>query len=175
MNLFTVKKNFTVNVFYASETGLSRDVANIFYNKIKKISINSNFDILNNFFNYQNQEGDLNFLFISTTNQGECPENGKKFFQNYKNIEGKNINYSIISFGDSSYDNFCIIGKDVNRVFTKIGAHNFKKNTIIDDQIDDNEKIEEMIENNLKYIVEYRNNLIKWFIKSMNSSEILHN
>ena len=82
MNLFTVKKNFTVNVFYASETGLSRDVANIFYNKIKKISIKSNFDILNNFFNYQNQEGDLNFLFISTTNQGECPENGKKFFQN---------------------------------------------------------------------------------------------
>ena len=46
MNLFTVKKNFTVNVFYASETGLSRDVANIFYNKIKKISINSNFDII---------------------------------------------------------------------------------------------------------------------------------
>ena len=165
-NLYTVKKNFNIFIFYASQTGLSESVAYNFLQKIKKISQKVNFDILNNFDNYDIEEGDLVFFFISTTNQGYYPYNSKIFYKN------KNLNkffFSILSFGDSSYGNYCIAGKDVERILKKNGAIEFKNMILIDDQKDDNDEITNWIEDSLNNVISYRNKLFRWFTKSMGS------
>ena len=167
-NLYTLKKNFNIFIFYASQTGLSESVAYNFLQKIKKISQKVNFDILNNFDNYDIQEGDLVFFFISTTNQGDYPSNSKIFYKK-KNKNFTKFFFSILSFGDSSYENYCIAGKDAERILKKNGSIQFQKMRLIDDQKDDNDEISNWIEDTCNNVSEYRNKLFMWFTKSMSS------
>jgi sulfite reductase (NADPH) flavoprotein alpha-component len=170
-NLYTLKKNFNIFIFYASQTGLSESVAYAFLQKIKKhkFSQKVNLDILNNFDNYEIQEGDLVFFFISTTNQGGYPSNSKIFYKN-KNKNFNKFFFSILSFGDSSYENYCIAGKDAERILKKNDAIQFQKMCLIDDQKDDNDEISNWIEDTCNNVIKYRNKLFIWFTKSMSSS-----
>lgn len=81
MNFFGVEKQFTIYIFYGSEKGFVKSIANVFFDKLKKESKLSNIklDVINNFFNYTINKGDFIFFLISTTGDGELPENAKKF------------------------------------------------------------------------------------------------
>ena len=168
MEYFNIQKNFTVYIFYGSETGLSKSIADNFFNQMKKLSLYQvKIDVMNNFFNYEINLGDLCFFIISTTGEGEFPKNADEFRRKIRKVKTENIEYSLLALGNSNYKNFCHAGKITDRLLKFSGAHNLNNITLFDDAIDDNDVIEEWMIKNKNYVIEYKNNLFNWFIKSM--------
>lgn len=62
---------------------------------------------------------------VSTHGEGDPPEQARKFFHTIKeNGIGKltNLQYSVCALGDSSYDQFCRAGKDLDEQLNRMGA-----------------------------------------------------
>ena len=173
MNFFGVEKQFTVYIFYGSEKGFVESIANVFLEKLKiKTKLNNiKIDIINNFFNYKINKGDFIFFLISTTGDGELPSNAKNFrklaYKNKDIFNDDTINYSLFAFGDSNYRSFCHAGKTLDRILKSNGGVKFMETEYFDDAIDENQKIELWMENNINYITDYKNNLYDWFVKIM--------
>lgn len=175
LNLFQIQKQFSVYIFYGSEKGFVKSVVDEFEKRLKKETniINIKVDILNNFFNYIINKGDLIFILVSTTGDGELPENALKF----KKLISKNkdffkediIRYSLFAFGDSNYRSFCHAGKIIDRLLKSNGASKFMDTEYHDDAIDENEKIDNWIKKNINYIIDFKDNLFDWFIKAITS------
>ena len=170
MDFYSREKNFTVYIFYASENGFSKSVADNFLIRIKKLSLyNVQIDCLNNFYKYSLKKGDLTFFLISTAGEGEIPSNGIDFYKLINNQKIENLEYSMLAFGNSNYKLFCNAGKILNTSLNKLGGINFNDITFFDDAIDDNDVIEYWISQNISYVLNYKNKLFQWFIKSMSS------
>lgn len=168
MEYFNIQKNFTVYIFYGSETGLSKSIGEIFLTQLKKLSLYQvKIDVMNNFFKYDIKLGDLCFFIISTTGEGEFPKNAIEFHKKIRKVKTDNIEYSLLALGNSNYKHFCHAGKITDRLLKFSGAKNFNQITLFDDAIDDNDIIEKWMCKNKKYIVEYKNKLFNWFIQSM--------
>ncbi|KAF8545156.1 hypothetical protein BDD12DRAFT_915017 [Trichophaea hybrida] len=71
---------------------------------------------------------DLVFLLISTTGQGEVPDNAKNFWRNLlrKKIPLGwlgGVNFGVFCLGDSTYPKFCWAGRKVGRRLLQLGAN----------------------------------------------------
>jgi len=71
---------------------------------------------------------DLVFLLISTTGQGEVPDNAKTFWRNLlrKKIPPGwlgGVNFGVFCLGDSTYPKFCWAGRKVGRRLLQLGAN----------------------------------------------------
>ena len=171
MSFFTHEKNFTVHIFYGSEKGFSKSIAENLSERMRKNKIQTiNIDIMNNFFNYVIKEGDITFFITSTCVLGEFPSNAKKFAKDIVNMKIDNLKYTVLAIGDSNYEDFCYAGKRLDILLKNAGGVSFKPITLFDDSIHDNEEIESWIEESKQYVSKYKNNLYNWFIKSMSSS-----
>ena len=169
MNVYNTKKNFTVNIFYASQLGFVESVAKYFEKEIKKNTkiIDMNIDILDNLFDYEINEGDLNYIFISTTGDGEFPDNAKSFSKKIRKEKNLNLKYSLFAFGDSNYRSFCHSGKITDRLLKNSGGEKIFETEYFDNAIDDNMKIEKWFEKNIDYINKHKKNIFDWFIENM--------
>lgn len=169
MSFYNTKKNFTVNIFYGSQLGFVESVAKHFEKEIKKNTKikDINIDILDNFFNYVIQEGDLTFIFISTTGDGEFPDNAKLFSKKIRKEKNLNLKYSLFAFGDSNYRSFCHSGKITERMLKNSGGEKFLGTEYFDNAVDDNVKIEEWFEKNIDYINKYQKTIFDWFIENI--------
>ena len=111
-------------IIYASQTGNSESIAKILESKINhKLYCMKNITekfIINPL-----------IIIISTTGDGEIPDNGKKFYRllNKNKPDLSNIEYSILALGDSNYSNFCNAGKKFDTLLNKLNAKK-KKNCI---------------------------------------------
>lgn len=179
MNLFEVQKQFSVYIFYGSANGFVESVVNAFHEKLKKETRTTNVksDTLNNFFNYNINKGDFVFILISTTGEGEFPENAKNFqkmaSKNKAALEDRPINYSLFAFGDSNYKSFCHTGKVIDRLLKSVKATKFMDTEFHDDALignESNEKIDIWMKNNVDYIMNYKNDLFHWFTAKMGGS-----
>ena len=76
MSYFT-KKNISIYIFYGSQTDYAKSVAYELNKKIinKVRPMNINIDILNNFLNYKIHKDDFTIILLSTTGDGEFPDN----------------------------------------------------------------------------------------------------
>ena len=64
-------------------------------------------------------------LAISTWGEGEPPDDGIAFFDYVKELEEtslRNLRFAVFALGDTSYDNFCQCGRDLDRIFEERGA-----------------------------------------------------
>jgi sulfite reductase (NADPH) flavoprotein alpha-component len=168
MDFFFREKNFTVHIFYGSEKGFAKSIAEELFKKIQRLKIyNINLDFINNFYKYDKKKGDITIFVISTTDQREFPENSKKIISLMKNEKKIDIEYSLLALGDSSYEDFCYAGKTLNNLLKKKTAKEIIPISFFDDSIHDNEEIDNWINGNINYITNYKHKLHEWFIKSM--------
>lgn len=63
-------------------------------------------------------------VIVSTWGDGEPPETAEAFYDEFMRQEAdySKLNYSVCALGDTSYEKFCQIGKDIDARLEKLGA-----------------------------------------------------
>lgn len=135
--------DFTIS--YGTQTGNALQIANeiisIAISKNNKYLINGpislnelNLNILNKYL----------IIIVSTTGDGEIPQNGDIFYRKLKmkclSIENKNnlyknINYAILGLGDSNYSKFNFAAKNIDKCLSYLGGNKFYHTGYADDGI----------------------------------------
>ena len=115
-----------VTLLYGSQTGNSRKIAE---DTAKKLEAQGNKVTLQNLLHYRTKqlkkEKNL-FVVISTHGNGEPPDEALGFFKFInadKAPDLTGINYSILALGDSSYDEYCQTGYDLDTRLEALGAN----------------------------------------------------
>ncbi len=89
-------------------------------------------------------------VVVSTWGEGDPPESAEGFFGNLMSgeVDLKELNYSVCALGDTSYEHFCKVGKDVDLQLEKFGANRVTPR--VDCDVDYEEHYEEWIEKALQ-------------------------
>lgn len=152
-------------IIFASQTGNGESIANLLQKKINH-SINCM-----NTITITDIESPL-IIIVSTTGEGEIPDNGKKFYRMIKKNKPdlSDIDYSILGLGDSNYTNFCNGGKLFDSLLNKLNAN--RKKVIMADEVLGLEKFVEPWMDEMKSL--YKNeNLIVNTMKKRNIGKII--
>ena len=72
-------------------------------------------------------------IMCSTCGEGDVPKNAQSFFEQLGKLAGEegkekqinlaHVNYSVFAMGDSSYHEFCSVGKDIDAMLLALGAN----------------------------------------------------
>ncbi len=115
----------TLTILFASQTGNAKGVATKLETSAKAAGINV---VLKNIADYKAKslKNETHLLIVASTNgEGEPPDDAIEF---HEYLLGKkapklpNLNYSVLSLGDSSYEFFCQTGKDFDQRLLELGA-----------------------------------------------------
>lgn len=115
----------TLTILFASQTGNAKGVATKLEASAKTAGINV---VLKNIADYKAKslKNETHLLIVASTNgEGEPPDDAIEF---HEYLLGKkapklpNLNYSVLSLGDSSYEFFCQTGKDFDQRLLELGA-----------------------------------------------------
>ena len=63
-------------------------------------------------------------VVVSTWGEGDPPESAEEYYRTFMagGLDLKDVRYSVCALGDTSYEQFCQIGKDVDQQLEKLGA-----------------------------------------------------
>ena len=123
---------------YASETGNAESICLELNRETREKGWPTRVGKMNDFESlaWDAEEGGL-IMVVSTTGDGEIPENGKKFLRYLKKkVEGKqfpHVKYAMLALGDQNYDKFCGAGKALERYLEKAGCVPFMDTALADD------------------------------------------
>ena len=83
-------------------------------------------------------DAETNVIVVaSCTGNGDCPDNGDKFYRLVKRkstpMMMNNINFAVCSLGDSNYDAFCAVGKEFDKHFERLGGKRILKRVDVDE------------------------------------------
>jgi sulfite reductase alpha subunit-like flavoprotein len=153
-----------IHILYGTQTGNAQEISrNIYQLLIEKkydckiLSLNKTIE--NNSFNFINDDNNVLIIVCSTTGNGDAPETANLFWRKLKNRnQPKNlldkIEYTILGLGNSNYDKFCQMGKNLDKRFFELGAKRFLELQCFDEAVDEDESIELFIDKVIKYIVD---------------------
>ena len=114
-----------LTILYASQTGNAKGVASQLAEQAKAAGIDVN---LKNVAEYKAKslKNESHLLIVASTNgEGEPPDDAIEFHEflfSKKAPKLPNLQYSVLSLGDSSYEFFCQTGKDFDLRLTELGA-----------------------------------------------------
>ncbi|WP_105903598.1 assimilatory sulfite reductase (NADPH) flavoprotein subunit [Vibrio gangliei] len=117
-----------LTIIYASQTGNAKGVAEALKNEADANGIAVElFDASD--YKGKNLAKETHVIIVASTNgEGEAPDNAielHEFLQSKKAPKLPNLQYAVISLGDSSYEFFCQTGKDFDSYLSKLGATAF--------------------------------------------------
>lgn len=113
-----------VNLVFGSVYGNAEFVAESLQTELESLGYQTKLWQSHELTNYIPCENELLILICATTGQGDLPDNIAPWFYQLKATSPNlaNVKYDIIALGDSSYETFCGAGKQLNNLFTDIGA-----------------------------------------------------
>jgi sulfite reductase alpha subunit-like flavoprotein len=117
-------------VLYGSATGNAEEIARAISEEAPNYGIAARYACLDQFKKGELTPGAVCIFVVSTTGEGEAPENCSRFMRTIKRKSQKPTLFEGISFtccglGDTNYTNFCNTGKFVNRRMCELGAEKF--------------------------------------------------
>jgi len=142
-----------VYLLYGSQTGNATEISqNLYYLLIEK-GLNIQYSSLNNIltkdsFKFLKNEDKCSLIIIcSTTGNGDAPENANLFWRKIKKLKQsdilKNVKFSILGLGNSNYDKFCQMGKNLDKKLNELGGQRLLNLYCADEATNFEEIIEE--------------------------------
>jgi len=160
-----------IYILYGSQTGNAQDISEDIYTRLSNnisyecihMSLNSTienntFTFINN--NNTNEETKINIIIVcSTTGNGDAPETANFFWRKLKNRNQPNnllngIEYTVLGLGDTNYDKFCNMGKNLDKRFNELGAKRFMELHCADEATGMEESVSLFIEKVVEYFEE---------------------
>jgi len=95
-------------------------------------------------------------VICSTTGNGDAPESANHFWRKIKNRNlpkdlFSGVEYAVLGLGDTNYDKFCQMGKNLDRRFEELGATRVLKLQCLDDACQDENEVGDFIEKVIKF------------------------
>ncbi len=168
-NFFNKNKHMRILIVYASQLGNTEVIANILYKKIKmlykdihELNFIENIKLL--------EEYDYTIFLISTTGDGEFPDNGKKFWKILRKYrKDLLIKYFLVGFGDSNYNSFCHSAKCLDRRLKLLKAKEVMPMVLIDDAVYDVDNTKKWINDVSKKLFILENTIQSGYAKRMSN------
>lgn len=129
-----------IQVLYGTHTGNSERLAKITEEKVKSMGLPVKVSSMATFKPRDIKKVENLLLIVSTHGIGEPPiqaEELHQFLQSKKAPELKQLKYSVLALGDSSYAQYCQTGKDFDQMLEKLGAERVYKRVDCDVDYED--------------------------------------
>ncbi len=171
-NLFGLNKNFKILIGYGSMTGAAESISEILLNKLIQKFYHVDRKELNNVEINTLSEYDYIIILLSTTGDGEQPDNAMKFYKKLRKDREINLEeqeYAILGLGSTDYNNFCHASKCLYRIFKRLKMKPFIDIEYADDATGLEAVVEPWLEKIVSYLFDERQKVSNWFIKSMSS------
>lgn len=123
-----------IYILYGTQSGNAQEISYSLHNLLLEkeyecscMSLN-NTTIENDSFNFIDiNEPVILIVVCSTYGNGDAPESANHFWRKIKNRKHprdlfKNIKYAVMGLGDTNYDNFCKMGKNIDKRFDELGG-----------------------------------------------------
>ncbi len=121
----TQVKTRTVTILYGSETGNSQELAEQLSKQLKDIQRDVTVSAMDDFKPKKLKEAEDLLIITATHGEGDPPDNAiqfHEFLHSRKAPKLENVNFSVLSLGDESYEHFCQTGKDFDKRLEELGA-----------------------------------------------------
>ena len=128
-----------IYILYGTQTGNAKEISEDISYECIHMSLNDSIE--NNTFNFINTEAKTNIIIVcSTTGNGDAPETANFFWRKLKNRNQPNnllngIEYTVLGLGDTNYDKFCNMGKNLDKRFNELGAKRFMELHCVDEAV----------------------------------------
>ena len=118
------------HVLYGSVTGNAEEIARIISEEAPSHGVQAQLACLEQFKKANLEPGSVCVFVVSTTGEGEAPENANRFMRTIKRKTQPadmfaGITFAVCGLGDTNYANFCNTGKILNRRMKELGAESF--------------------------------------------------
>ncbi|PWQ93602.1 assimilatory sulfite reductase (NADPH) flavoprotein subunit [Leucothrix arctica] len=133
-----------VTVLYGSQTGNSRKIAEKLHAALEAQGKDVTLSNMANYRGNSLKKEEYLFTVISTHGNGEPPDEALGFFKFINGAKAPkldNMKFSVLALGDSSYDEFCQTGVELDTKFAALGAT--RLNDVILSDVDFAEEAEE--------------------------------
>ncbi|ORX84105.1 riboflavin synthase domain-like protein [Anaeromyces robustus] len=150
--------SLSINILYGSQNGTARNVAENLEKDLLNDNIPTTLLQLDDYKDAKYLDNQLNVIIISTTGDGESPDNAIRFYSNLLSREDficnslKNKKYALLGLGDSYFTYFCRPAKVIDSILQSIGSIKVIETAFGDDAKNLDETIESWVKDVKLYI-----------------------
>lgn len=129
-----------LTVLYGSQTGNAEDIADMLCERAQAAGLNATaYDMLD--YKPKDLKKEKNVIVcVSTHGEGDPPDNAEElhaFLHGKKAPKLDGVKFSVLAFGDTSYEHFCQTGKDFDAQLEKLGARRLTDRVDLDVDFDE--------------------------------------